>query len=129
MNRDYSSKRSHSRSHTIQVVLKAQETMRREGISNKDYINNVLSRLSEEESKDSIRFAIVMRHADMLGVIGTTGDKFETFDNLDCRKGNTTHQLLLDFTLKIANVTALSMETILKSHTQLEFKKSSAFHY
>jgi hypothetical protein len=65
-NSDFGEKRANARRRTIQVVLTAQQKMRTDGEKNKDYIERVLSRLSEAFSQDYTRFAAILGHADML---------------------------------------------------------------
>lgn len=66
INDEYSAKRSDIRRRTIQSVLRAQQKMRQENITDFDYGTKVLSRLSEAFSQDSRNFARAMGKADEL---------------------------------------------------------------
>lgn len=64
INDEYSAKRSDIRRRTIQSVLRAQQKMREESITDPEYGMKVISRLSEAFSQDSRNFALCMGLAD-----------------------------------------------------------------
>lgn len=66
INDEYSAKRSDIRRRTIQSVLRAQDKMRQENISDIEYGMKVISRLSEAFSQDSRNFARMLGTADAL---------------------------------------------------------------
>jgi hypothetical protein len=65
INKDYSMKRSEIRLRNMQVILTAQRKMQKEGLKDTDYMSTVISRLSEELSKDSSKYAVIVGRADM----------------------------------------------------------------
>lgn len=65
VNKDYSMKRSETRLRNMQVILTAQHNMQKEGLKDTDYMSTVISRLSEELSKNSSKYAVIVGRADM----------------------------------------------------------------
>jgi hypothetical protein len=64
INDEYAAKRADIRRRTIQSVLRAQDKMREEKLTEPGYTMKVLSRLSEAFSRDSMHFAQAMGKAD-----------------------------------------------------------------
>jgi hypothetical protein len=70
INQEYAAKRSDIRRRTIKSVLRAQDKMRKENLTEPGYTSKVLSRLSEAFSRDSYNFARGMGIADEQALIG-----------------------------------------------------------
>jgi hypothetical protein len=68
MNDEYAARRTDIRRRTVQSVLRAQDRMREESLTNPDNTVGVLSRVSEVFSKDSKTFSRAMGIADELAI-------------------------------------------------------------
>jgi hypothetical protein len=69
INDEYAAKRADIRRRTIQSVLRAQDKMREEKLTEPEYTMKVLSRLSEAFSRDSMNFSRAMGIADELAIV------------------------------------------------------------
>lgn len=80
-NADFGEKRMNARRRTIQVILTAQQRLRTNGEIETDYMERVLSRLSEAFSQDYTRFAAIMGQADMLVVCSIDHSRYVNESN------------------------------------------------
>jgi hypothetical protein len=69
INDEYAAKRADIRRRTIQSVLRAQDKMMEENLTEPEYTMRVLSRLSEAFSRDSMNFSRAMGIADELAIV------------------------------------------------------------
>jgi hypothetical protein len=75
INSEYSAQRDDIRRRTIQSVLRAQEKMRDENLTEPDHIMKVLSSLSKLFSRDSKNFSRAMGIADELAILNLGDDQ------------------------------------------------------
>jgi hypothetical protein len=86
INSEYSAQRADIRRRTIQSVLRAQDQMREENLTEPDNAMNVLSGLSQVFSRDSTDFSLAMGIADEFAILNVEEQEARHLDEQEARQ-------------------------------------------